>query len=143
MTRVTLRDVHPDDRDRVYAWNCAPEIRAVSADPRPVTPSDHARWFAARQPLGSFWIIEDDGVPVGTLRIDQHVGATSISIALGPEARARGVGRRAIRIACEAHGRPVEATIRHDNQPSLACFAACGFVPISATDDLVTYRWSP
>ena len=142
-TAITMRDARIDDCDRVFVWNCAPEVRAMSGDPRIIALSDHRSWFQRRLSGGPMWIVEDDGAPVGVVRLDPGADVTVISIALAPEARGRGIGRRAIAAACASYARPIDATIRVRNSASRACFEACGFVLTSVTEDLVTYRWSP
>ena len=62
---IALRDARPDDAERVYAWNCAADVRAVSGDPRPVALADHVRWYRRRLRDGAIWIIESDGEPLG------------------------------------------------------------------------------
>jgi RimJ/RimL family protein N-acetyltransferase len=68
-----------------------------------------------------------------------RIDAGQISIALAAGARGRGVGKRAIALACAAWGGPVVAQIRKDNQPSRAAFEACGFV----SNGRETYEWRP
>lgn len=140
---ITMRDARIDDCDRVFVWNCAPEVRAMSGDPRIIELVDHRSWFQRRLAGGPMWIVEASGAPVGVVRLDPGPDVTSISIALAPDARGRGIGRRAIQAACASYGQPVNATIRVRNFSSRACFEACGFVLTSVTEDLVTYRWSP
>ena len=78
---VALRRATAQDSSRILAWNGAPEVRARSRDPRPISPEDHARWFAARlaDPSSSLWIALLDDCPVGVVRIDRD----------GPIGRAR------------------------------------------------------
>lgn len=143
---VALRRATPGDRDLVYAWNSAGDVRALSKDPRPIAPADHARWYAERIALGGapIWIIVEGGAPVGVVRIDPRPGgAAAISIALAAEVRGRGVGRRAIAIACRAWARPLNAEIRSANTASRLCFEACGFVRAAELAGLTTYHWSP
>ncbi len=149
---ITLRPVSADDRDRVLAYNGAPDVRDRSIDPRPIAPADHARWFAARlaDRLTRMWIVEADGAPVGVVRIER-AGADDptgrIAIALAAEARGHGVGRAAIAAACVADGGPVIADIQPDNHASRACFAAVGFAPCAEpgadapTARTVRYLW--
>lgn len=137
-----MRDARPDDSDRVFAWNCSPEVRALSGDPRIIERSEHVRWYERRLRHGLMWIIEDRGAPVGVVRLDPTGDTTKISIALSPKARGRGIGRRAIAAACASYGRPVDAVIRAGNAASRACFEAAGFALISVTENFVTYRWS-
>lgn len=140
---ITMRDARIDDCDRVFVWNCAPDVRALSGDPRIIESADHRSWFTRRLSGGLMWIVEDDGAPVGVIRLDPGADVTWISIALAPDARGRGIGRRAIRTACEAFAQPVHAAIRVHNAPSRTAFEACGFVLASVTEELATYRWSP
>jgi len=139
---VALRDAGPGDAGSVYAWNCATDVRALSGDPRPIAFADHVRWFERRVAAGSFWIVELDGAPVGTVRLD----GAAISIALDGSVRGRGVGRRAIAAACgrvaQAGGGAVVAKIHVRNHSSRACFEACGFRPVAERDGFVSYQWS-
>jgi L-amino acid N-acyltransferase YncA len=136
---VTLRPAAAEDCERVWAWNFAPEVRARSRSSHVVSLADHQRWFERRLAAGAFWIIEHVHAPVGTVRID----AGRISIALAADARRRGFGRRAIRKACAAWGKPVVAEIRTDNAASRACFEACAFVLHHEADGLAIYTWRP
>jgi RimJ/RimL family protein N-acetyltransferase len=149
---VALRDARPEDSARVWEWNFAPDVRARSLDQRTVTFAQHARWYADRVADldAPIWIVEADGVACGIVRLDwRSDGAGRISIALAPGTRGRGIGRRAIALACEAWRRPVIAEIRADNLPSLRAFSACGFrnatPPQSAASAtaLLTYLWRP
>lgn len=140
--RVELRAATEDDCERVWRWACAPEVRALSRDPRPVPFDEHTRWFAARLAARTpTWIVEEDGTPVGVLRVDGS--PQRVSIALAPEARGRGVGRRAIAAITAAWCGPLVAEVARTNAPSRACFEACGFVLAHEDADFLTYHWSP
>jgi RimJ/RimL family protein N-acetyltransferase len=132
---VALRVAVLADCERVYDWNFAADVRAVSNDPTIVDVARHAAWFVDRLRRPAFWIIEADGIAVGSVRIDDG----RISIALDPRARGKGIGKTAIRRACAAWAAPVIANIRTENTASRACFEACGFTPA----DPATYHWSP
>ena len=132
---VVLRAAAIADCERVWQWNFAADVRAVSNDPTIVELAAHTAWYEARIAKGAIWIVECDGEDVGVVRID----AGKISIALAAGARGKGVGKRAIAAACLAWGGPVVAQIRNDNQPSRAAFLACGFV----SNGRETYEWKP
>lgn len=148
MTAARLRKAAPADRDRVLAWNQAPDVRAASLDPRPIDPGAHARWFAARlgDPLTELWIAECDDAAIGCVRVERAAtgGDGRISIVLDPRWRGRGVGRAVIAAACAASAGPVVAEIRPDNLASQAAFAAAGFVRDPAHDraGALAFRWS-
>ena len=139
---IALRPATMEDCERVWAWNFAPDVRAVSNDTTVVALAQHVTWYANRLSLAGapMWIVEDEGAPVGVVRIDPD---GRISIALGAEARGRGIGKRAIAAACGAWARPVVATVRNTNEASRACFEACGFAKTAATDEVVVYQWRP
>lgn len=142
---VALREAHWGDREAIWAWNNAPEVRALSRDPRPISALDHARWFAARLTAGlPTWIVEADGEPVGVVRLDRLEGAVGrISIALAPASRGQGIGRRAIAAACAAWAAPVLAEILDTNAASRAAFEASGFRLRDQHDDVTIYLWTP
>jgi len=136
---IALRAATLADCERVWEWNFAPDVRAVSNDPTVVELDRHTQWFATRVAAGAFWIIEVAGAACGSVRID----GGRISIALAVSARGKGIGKRAIAAACAAWARPVTAQVREDNQPSRAAFEACGFVVNQNADRVVTYQWRP
>ncbi len=141
LNQVSLREAAAGDCERVYGYNAAPEVRALSRDPRPIAYADHCAWYAARSLPGALpmWIVEDDGEPVGVIRIQRDgAGRALLSIALGAAARGRGIGRKAIRLATDAWGAPLHAEVLPSNAASLACFRSCGFAE-HATAELVTF----
>lgn len=139
---ISLRAARLDDCERVWEWNFAADVRARSKSHATVTLADHARWYAARIASGSpMWIVEDAGRPVGVIRLDPTLGFCRVSIALAAEARGRGIGRRAIELACRQARNVVVAEILADNVPSRKCFESCGFVETDSRGDLVTYRY--
>lgn len=143
---VTLRRARMWDCERIYAYNGAPEVRALSATPGVIRLADHEAWFARRiADVGSpFWVVELDGEPVGSVRIDARSGTNArISIALDPCARGRGVGRRAILLACADWRGVVIAEIHESNAQSRACFTACGFTRMGKREAFDVYQWSP
>lgn len=135
---MKLRAATLADGQAVYRWNFAPDVRALSGERGAVTLDEHLRWYAARLEGGDMWIVEN-GEPVGVIRIDNG----RVSIALDASARRRGLGRAAIREACERWGKPAFAEIHDDNHASRAAFEACGFVARERRAQTTTYHWSP
>ena len=64
---VTLRPLAPSDSARVHAWRNSPEVAAYMYTDHDISPQEHGRWFAGALAAKdkAFWIIEDDGAPVG------------------------------------------------------------------------------
>jgi UDP-4-amino-4,6-dideoxy-N-acetyl-beta-L-altrosamine N-acetyltransferase len=96
--KVELRDIRPDDRDRLLVWRNAPEVSAYMYSDHEITPQEHARWFQgiADDPRRAYWIIEMDGAPVGLANlydIDRVHGRCAWAYYLAePQVRGRGVG---------------------------------------------------
>jgi RimJ/RimL family protein N-acetyltransferase len=149
MMAVSLRRAGLADCERVWAYNFAPDVRAMSGTADAVSLDAHAAWFARRlaEVDAPIWIIESEGEAVGVVRIDrlgEPARTGRISIALDPSARGRGIGKAAIFEATRTWSRPTVAEIRSDNIASRAAFEACGFTLTGApAGALLSYAWSP
>jgi RimJ/RimL family protein N-acetyltransferase len=131
-------------------WHNEPTTRAASLTTASVSLEDHRRWLASRlaDTRCALFIIVTDGEPIGQLRLDRlDDDLAEVSIGLAPEARGRGAGREALRLAAtEAANRlgvkKLTARIKVDNQQSLRAFAAAGFSEFWRDGDLVELRRS-
>ena len=140
---ITLRVARFVDCLDVYRWNFAPDVRAQSTTQLAVSLSDHAKWFSRRlRSTDPIWIVLEDFLPIGVVRLDRTGDAARISISLSPDARGRQIGRKAIELACRASGYAVTAEVAVTNTASQKCFEACGFTLADRTADRFTYRWS-
>jgi len=126
---MILRGATRQDSDLLLAWRNDPLTMQGSLCSNPVAPDEHLSWL--RRSLVSatrrLLIAEEDGVPVGTARLDYTPEGCELSWTVAPEARGRGVGKRMVAMAAEL-APSVYARIRSDNAPSLAIARACGFV---------------
>jgi RimJ/RimL family protein N-acetyltransferase len=112
-----------------------PATRRASFSSAEVSAEEHHAWFSRKleDPDCALLIVEEDGWAVGQVRLDRSRRHTAeISIGLAPDARGRGVGREALRIAVSQASEllgvsAVRALIKRDNAPSLAAFTAAGF----------------
>ncbi len=131
---VTLRAAHADDASTIRDWrNDADTVRS-SAIARPVSEAEHARWFAATlaDPRRRLWVAEENGVPVGQVRVDLNDGAGVFSIVVAPEHRGRGIGQAMLRGALaeverEGTATKLVALVRKENLPSMRAFEQVGF----------------
>jgi UDP-4-amino-4,6-dideoxy-N-acetyl-beta-L-altrosamine N-acetyltransferase len=64
---VRLRPVAITDGARLLDWRNRPEVAAYMYTDHPISPDEHARWFAAALAAADrrYWIIELDREPVG------------------------------------------------------------------------------
>jgi RimJ/RimL family protein N-acetyltransferase len=142
---VTLRRATLADSEQVWEWSFASDVRALSTVARQITLDAHTRWYKRRiaDTGAPVWIACEGPTPIGVVRIDRRDSdCATISIALSPRARGRGLGRRALTAACLIWSQPLVAEIPATNCPSRICFEACGFEPWSERDGIVTYHWS-
>jgi UDP-4-amino-4,6-dideoxy-N-acetyl-beta-L-altrosamine N-acetyltransferase len=95
---VSLREVGPEDGQRLLDWRNRPEVSAYMYTDHLISPDEHARWFAGALAAADrrYWIIELDGEPVGLANlagIDAARRRCEWAYYLAePKTRGRGVG---------------------------------------------------
>lgn len=95
---ITLRDVRPDDSDRLRLWRNMPEVSAWMYSDHAISPAEHERWFAVAMadPSRRYWIIELDGAPVGLVNLAdisrEHRKCAWAYYLADPATRGKGVG---------------------------------------------------
>lgn len=152
---LLLRPTTDADRElllAVYASTRAEELDQVDWAPgareaflkMQFTAQDHE--YRRHNPRGSFDVIEVDGRPAGRLYVDRRPGDLRIvDIAVLPEFRNRGVGRRLIeqlQAQAAAEGRIVSVHVEAHNRAA-ALYERLGF---ALAEDLGVYRrmeWTP
>lgn len=123
-----------DDARVIWTINNEPSTRQRSVQSGSIPWEEHLRWYM--QSLESetrvLFLARVGEDVIGTLRLELDDMSATISIALAPDARGQGYGRRLIRTCCDVaakqYGRQqVIALIRPDNVASLKAFGAAGF----------------
>ena len=146
---ITLRPATDEDRElllAVYAASRTEELDQVEWAP------GQREWFLQMQfdaqdheyrrgnPDGSFDVIEVDGAPAGRLYVDRRPGDLRIvDIALLPEFRGRGIGRRLLtdlQDQAASEGRSVSIHVEAHNAAA-HLYHRLGFV---VAEDLGVYR---
>lgn len=132
--RVTLRAATDLDAPLLLEWRNDPDAIRFSVTGRGVTAAEHASWLAARlvDPETRLWIAEEDGQPVGQVRVDLRDGTGTVSIGIAPAHRGHGVGSAvlaAMLVEMEREPRAVRlrAETRSTNIASLRAFERAGF----------------
>jgi RimJ/RimL family protein N-acetyltransferase len=133
-TQVALRPATPADAARLLEWRNDPDVVRFSVSRRRVAASEHAAWLASRlaDPHQRLWIAEEAGEPVGQVRVDLDDGAGTVSIAVAPAHRGRGIGSNMLRallaeIEPDADVRDLLALVHPENAASLRAFESVGF----------------
>jgi RimJ/RimL family protein N-acetyltransferase len=131
---LELRPAALGDAELVWLWRNDPATRAQSRTTAPIAWQDHIGWFtrALSDPGRRLIIAERNGLPVGMVRFDPADAddGFQVSIAVGPDARASGVGSALLQAGCALFpGARIHAFLRSGNEPSRRLFEACGFQP--------------
>jgi RimJ/RimL family protein N-acetyltransferase len=131
---VTLRAAREDDVSLIRGWRNDADAVRVSATARPVSAAEHARWFAATlaDPHKRLWVAEENGTPVGQVRVDLDGDGGAVSIVVALSERGRGIGQAMLRAALAAVERDglattLTAVARDDNLASIHAFEEVGF----------------
>jgi pseudaminic acid biosynthesis-associated methylase len=131
---VGLRPATLADCERLWRWRNDPATRRASFDEREIALDDHRRWLAAAlaDAAREVYVVLADGEAAGTVRLDRAGPEATVSIAIAPEVRGRGLGAAALRALVErafAAGDVdrLVARVKPDNPASRAAFEAAGF----------------
>lgn len=132
---ITLRTVQDGDSALLLEWRNDPAAVKFSVSRLPVTAAEHEQWFRrirADQSRTMLWIVEENGTPVGQVRVDIVDGIGTVSIAMAAEHRGRGIGPRALlemvaAVVADGRIRQLRALAHPDNSRSLRAFEGAGF----------------
>jgi RimJ/RimL family protein N-acetyltransferase len=131
---VTLRPATEDDSDVLLQWRNDPEAIRFSVSGHGVTPAEHREWLSGRlADAGTLlWIAERTGTAVGQVRVDMEDGIGTVSVAVAPSQRGRGLGSAVlqamvIEMASEARVRRLLAVAQAENTASIRAFERAGF----------------
>jgi len=131
---LILRAATESDSDRLLGWRNDPDAITFSISRRPVGRTEHQRWLAWRlaEPAARLWIAEQAGHPVGQVRVDVEDGVGTVSIAVAPEHRGRGLGTAILEALNAEAGRDgairrLRALVHPENPASLRAFTRAGY----------------
>jgi RimJ/RimL family protein N-acetyltransferase len=132
--RLTLRPATEEDVRFVWEVNNERTVRAQSISTEPIPWEDHRRWFAdaLERDDRKLYIAEVDEDRCGVVRFDLEDAEATISIALSPDVRGRGLGTQTIdkgsQMLCErGDAKRILAFVRPDNVASVKAFERAGF----------------
>jgi UDP-2,4-diacetamido-2,4,6-trideoxy-beta-L-altropyranose hydrolase len=137
------------DAQRLYQWATDPAVRQVSLHQQPITWADHLAWLrrSLLDPQRFLFIVERQGLPVGTCRLDRESGSPStftVSLTVDPACRGQGIGAHILDLLARWSAVAVDAThlhavVRQGNQASLALFAKAGYEQVRSADGLAFF----
>lgn len=117
---MRLRRAEARDSTMLRDWRNDPAVVAASRQSSPVSEADHAGWFdaALRSPNRDIYIVEVDGAPVGTVRVDRGQEGQELSWTVSPAARGQGIGKTMVKLVADALDDHVYAEVKPGNDAS-------------------------
>lgn len=135
MSNVELRPATIKDNEVTFKWQSNKSIRQYFNEPKIPTKTEHDCWFNNNlaDPKSSLYIILNDKLPVGTLRLDeQGKHEFIISILVSPDVQGKGIALQTLnKIPQLVENGLFFADIHQDNINSIKLFKKAGFEPIS------------
>ncbi|MCB1756958.1 MAG: GNAT family N-acetyltransferase, partial [Gammaproteobacteria bacterium] len=126
----TLRPLNREDSEFLYQLQTQNGVRRFFRNPGIPARDEHDRWFKKIFPASDsvLWIIEENKLAAGMLRLDFTETGAEVSIIVSPEKSAAGLGRFALNKLRELYpGTDLVASVHKDNARSVNLFQACGF----------------
>lgn len=132
---LAVRPASIADEAALLAVSNDPQVRAASFDSEQITVGEHHAWLEERlrDPGSVLFVIEDASGVVGIIRFAVERATASVSIALAPRVRGRGLAVPLLErglsglVAARPDVTRAVALVRADNGASRALFAAAGF----------------
>jgi RimJ/RimL family protein N-acetyltransferase len=138
---IRLVPAVPGDVHKLFELRNHPANIPLSESGKPIGWTDHEAWFARclrESDRNSICLIQDRKETIGVVRFHREDAHTArVSIYLLPEATGRGIGTRALQLACHDIAfrwnlQTIVASILADNKRSLVAFAKAGFSLVGA-----------
>lgn len=135
---IYFREMEESDCDIVWEWANDPETRQNSFSTAPIPRHEHRAWFATRlqnRSCRDLILLGADLQPTGLVRFDIDGEDATISINIAKSNRHTGLGRTAIRRACNelfasSGVTAIHAYMRPENSASIRAFTHAGFMDL-------------
>lgn len=145
---MRLRPAAMTDCDLLFDWVNRPDSLAGKLRTTgPIDRATHERWLGARlaDPDTRMSIIEDDGTPVGQVRLQRSAEGYEIDIYVVAAARRHGLAREALAQMARTNaawraGAPLIARVLPANTTSQRLFAAAGYRLADRSETQLVYR---
>lgn len=131
---ATLRPAVWDDAARLLEWANDAGTRQGSFHEQPIAEDEHRRWLEAKllDPEARLFVVCDGTEPAGSARLDREGSHATVSLAVAPGLRGRGLGGRILDALRDWTRRArfaerLIAFVREDNLTSLRLFERAGY----------------
>lgn len=117
MSNVFLRKAIRDDMDLLFKWANDPVVRSNSFNTDPILYENHVTWFKRimEDPTVLQFIMMDDDIPVGQIRLTVKGNEAEIGYSVGSEFRGKGYGHKVLQLIADEVQK---------NHPGIKCLIA-------------------
>jgi RimJ/RimL family protein N-acetyltransferase len=139
--RVILRKAKELDLELLFEWRNHPSTRNASHNTHEISKEEHENWFQASlaDPNIEIYIAEENGRPVGTVRVDQYDEVFKLSWTVAPESTGRGIGKRIVREVADKIKGSIKAEIKAGNMASIRIAEYAGLKMENEKNDILFY----
>ena len=135
---VSLRKLKLEDAKLIFEWRNDETIIRLSSSQKKVSWQEHQQWIknSIQNPIRTVFIIKNNEEPVGQVRFDKendNDNFASISIYLLSQNTKKGIGKRALQLACQKYFeeensiKEIFAFVRNENKISQKFFLKGNF----------------
>ncbi len=102
-SNIFLRRVKYSDLDLLFKWANDPVVRSNSFNTESISYNEHVKWFEEmiENPTILQFILIDDDIPVGQVRLDVDGDEAEIGYSIGPAYRGKGYGHKILQLVLE------------------------------------------
>jgi len=142
---VVLRKATLDDAVLLFKWRNDPSSRTNFFDTKKIVFGEHVKWvqLVLDDHSRHLFIVERQGTPVGTIRLDPYKDGYILSWTTAPEARDKGVGKEMLKKAANSFKEPLYAQIKTDNVPSIKMARYAGFKKTTEKNGTQYWKYGP
>lgn len=144
MSALLFRLAKLEDADVLLQWRNDLQTRVSSRNMDIVKIDGHRKWLAAvlQDSKRHLYVVECEGVLVGTVRIDEQNGMSELSWTVAPEHRGKGLGKRMVLKLASSVERPIYAEVKKGNVASekIALHAGMRFLSCDSSGMLRFHR---
>ncbi len=117
---LSIRPATLQDAELLLQWRNDPVTRQASHQTAEIAWSEHLDWLtrSLANPSRRIFIVEENKVPVGTVRVDESEGVSELSWTVAAVGRGRGIGKRMVALVAHRLKGPIRAEVKVGNEAS-------------------------
>ena len=129
---LSLRKASMDDSLDILKWRNDAKSIEGSFSKEKITVPEHIEWFKKKlaSPFCHIFILEENGIKAGVIRIDQEGNVGELSLMIAPEKRGLGLGSKMMSLLENNLPTDIKSLVGFvlpNNQPSRKAFLSNGY----------------